>query len=359
VHAPQRSLKKRLGVSARWGFGAERMVAPTVPAAVRARGLHSTTAVAIVALLLVPRFCAGDAAADASVRAAHGEQVVARVGPLALPAGEIESRLARVSAVQRAEWGTSADAIRRGFVNDVVVPQALLLASAEAQSLAVEPPASYAVERARSNATLRALRARVGPAEAVSGDDVRAYYEQNRASFDSPERIGVWRILCSTSEDAHAVLEALKTDASAKAFADLARTHSLDKGTSLRGGDFGLLTDDGVSPEPGLRADPAVMRAVLAVHDGDIVPTPVPEGPNFAVVWRRGSLPARHRTLAELAPAIRDTIWKNRIKDAADQLLANLRAARVRDVNEGILASPDLPADDVVNPHERPDASPR
>jgi peptidyl-prolyl cis-trans isomerase C len=317
----------------------------------------SLTALATTATLLSPGVCAGDAPADASAQVARAEPVVARVGPLTATVGEIEARLARVPAVTRAEWGTTADAVRRGFVNDVVVPQALLLASAEAQSLATEPPASYAIERARSNATLRALRARVGPAAAISADDVRAYYDQHQASFDSPDRIGVWRILCATREDALAVLDALKADASTKAFTDLARIHSLDKGTSLRGGDLGLLTDDGMSPEPGLRADPAVMRAVRAVHDGDIIPSPVPEGTGFAVVWRRGSLPARQRTLAEVAPAIRDAIWKDRIKDAADQLLANLRAARVRDVHEDVLVAADIPADDGPATRERQDAS--
>lgn len=312
---------------------------------------------ALLAVSLSPSLAAGDAGADASAPAARAELAVVKVGPTAITLGEIESRLAVVPAVQRAGWGTTPDAVRRGFVNDVVVPQALLLASAETQGLAAQPPVSYAVERARSNSTLRTLRARVGPADAVSGDDVRAYYEENRANFDSPERIAVWRILCPTGEDAQAVLDALKKDGSTKNFRDLARTHSLDKGTSLRGGDLGLLTDDGASPEPGLRADPAVMRAVLAVHDGDVVGAPVPEGSSFAVVWRRGSLPARHRTLAELAPSIRDAIVKNRLKEAADQLLANLRAAHVRDVNEEILAGAELPADDFTGAHGRPDAS--
>lgn len=320
---------------------------------VLAARFRSPMAVAIVASAFVPRLCAGDAA-DASART---EQVVVRVGRRALTVAAIESGLAGVAAVQRAEWGTTADAVRRRFVNDVVVPHELLLASAEAQSLATQPPSSYAVERALANATLRALRARLGSPDAISGDEVRAYYEQNRASFDSPERIGVWRILCATPEEAQAVLDALKTDASAKAFAELARTHSLDKGTSQRGGDLGMLTDEGVSAEPGLRADPAVMRAVLAVHDGDIVPNPIPEGSNLAVVWRRGSLPARHRTLAELAPSIREAIGKNRIKEAADELLANLRTSRVRDVNEDVLAAADIPIDDLTAPYERADAA--
>ena len=322
------------------------------PPAVRPR--RSPAAIALLAALLVPRLSAGDAA-DAGARA---EQVVARVGPLAITVGVAESRLARIAAVQRAEWGTTADAVRRGFVNEVAVPQALLLASAEAQSLASQPPTSLAIERALANATLRTLRARAGSPDAISADDVRAYYEENRASFDSPERASVWRILCSTLEDAQSVLAALKADPSTKNFTDLARTHSLDKGTAFRGGDLGMLTDEGVSAEPGLRADPAVMHAVLAAHDGDIVASPVPEGPNFAVVWRRGSLPARHPTLAELAPSIRDSIRKNRIQEAADQLLTNLRVAHVRDVNEDALAAADLPADDVTIPRERTDASP-
>jgi peptidyl-prolyl cis-trans isomerase C len=276
-----------------------------------------------------------DGGADDARRAA----IVARVGPLEITVGQVESRLGEMPPFQRAAWGNTPPMIRERFLNEVMVPQTLLSLAANAQGIERQAPASYAIERARSTAAVRAIRARIGSPGAISADDVRVYYEQNRARFESPERYQIWRILYKTREAAQAALRALKSNPTPKAFSEFARNDSQDRGTSLRGGNLGFVTADGTSSEPGLRVDPAVMRAVQAVQDGDLVPAPVEEGPYFAVAWRRGSVASVRQSVDDAAPLIRDTLWKNRVKAETDELLASLRAAKVRDVNESFLES--------------------
>jgi peptidyl-prolyl cis-trans isomerase C len=281
--------------------------------------------------------------------AARRALVVAHVGspPIArdITVGELEDRIRELPPFQRATFGDNPDLVRRAFLMQVLVPEALFSLGGAAQKLAEEPRTARDIDRALSSATLRALRDQIGPASAISIDDVQKYYDENRARYDTPERYQIWRILCPTREEAALVLDQAKKDPTPKTFGDLAREHSLDKGSNLRQGNLGFLTADGASNEPGLRVDPAVVQAARGVHDGELVPAPVPEGERFAVVWRRGTVAANHRTVEEAAAQIRDALWKARMKKETDQLLEKLRAARLRDVDRSLLDTIDLPVD--------------
>jgi peptidyl-prolyl cis-trans isomerase C len=134
------------------------------------------------------------------------------------------------------------------------------------------------------------------------------------------------------------VLDAAKKEATPKEFGELAREHSLDKGSNLRAGNLGFIDPDGTSNEPGLRVDVAIVHAAQGVRDGQLVPAPVPEGESYSVVWRKGTLAATKRPVEQVAAQIRDTLWKTRVKDEADKLIAALRAARVHDLDESQLA---------------------
>jgi peptidyl-prolyl cis-trans isomerase C len=54
-----------------------------------------------------------------------------------------------------------------------------------------------------------------------------------------------------------------------------------------------------------VRFDPVLFAAAARVKDGEMVGEPVKEGDAFAVVWRRGTLPAVRRSVEEEASAIR------------------------------------------------------
>ncbi len=280
-----------------------------------------------VAGVLAARHDSRAADAGANERRLH---VVARFGSRAVSVGELEDRIAGMPPYQRASFGASADEVRRRFLTEVVERDELLALGAESANLAEQPPAAYQIERALSAATVRDVRARIGPAASISMEDVQRYYDENRSRYEAPERYQLWRILCKTRDDAQSVLDATTRDPTPAMFAALARDHSLDKANNLRGGNLGFVAGDGTSREPGLRVDPGVVRAAQKVRDGALVPEPVVEGDYFSVVWRRGTISAVKKTASEVAPQIRDALWKARVKEETDKLVASLRANRLR-----------------------------
>jgi peptidyl-prolyl cis-trans isomerase C len=292
-------------------------------------------------LLLSAATVVGAALVVAPIARADGDAgrrdlVVAHVGPTrTITVGELEDRLAVLPAFQRATFGADAAAVRHAFLEQVLVPEALEALGAEADRLGEALPASRAIERARSQATVRAVRARIGPASAISAADVQKYYDANRGRYDTPERLQIWRILCKTKDEAQAVLDAARKDATPKTFGDLARDHSLDKGSRLRAGNLGFIGPDGMSSEPDVLVDVALVHAAQGVRDGDLVAAPVPEGEYFSVVWRRGTIAATKRTVDQASAQIRDALWKARVKEETDALVASLRKAKLRDLSEG------------------------
>ena len=160
------------------------------------------------------------------------------------------------------------------------------------------------------------VRAQVPPASAITDDDVARYYEANKNLYDTPERVQIWRVLFKTKAEAEQAIVQLKKDASVKAFTELARDKSLDKATAMRAGNLGFVSPDGTSNEAGVKVDPAVVAAARAVKDGELAPQPVPEADAFGVVWRRGTVPANKRPVAEVAPQIRETLYRERMEKA-------------------------------------------
>ncbi|UJF35483.1 peptidylprolyl isomerase [Paenibacillus hexagrammi] len=79
------------------------------------------------------------------------------------------------------------------------------------------------------------LRKILGPQTAVSDDQVKVYYDQNKALIASPEMIRASHILVKTRQDAEAILSQLQAGAD---FAVLAKEKSIDTGTKNSGGDL-------------------------------------------------------------------------------------------------------------------------
>src|SRR6185503_16749965 len=100
------------------------------------------------------------------------------------------------------------------------------------------------------------------------------FYLDNRGRFETPERIAVYRILCATKEQAAGVLADAKQNGSLMRWNELARERSVDKATSLRGGNLGFIAADGSSSEPSVRVDPTLFVSASRVKDGEMVPEP-------------------------------------------------------------------------------------
>lgn len=281
--------------------------------------------------------------------------IVVKLGPKNVTVGELEDRMAQVPAFQLRSFGATPDEVRRKFLDQVVIPDALLAQGAEARHLDRAIPTLYDLDRARAQATLRAVRARVGLATAISLDDVRAYYDANRPRYDAAERYNVWRILCATQGEAQSVLGDAKKDSTLAHWNQLSRDHSIDKATYMRGGNLGFVSLDGVSSEAGLKVEPVLVKAAAAVKDGEFVAEPVAEGSAFAVIWRRGTVGASHRTVEDVKEQIQSTLWRDRVDAATKTLLDALKQKDLKEKNAELLDGIDVtPPDGNVVPRKRP-----
>jgi peptidyl-prolyl cis-trans isomerase C len=309
---------------------------------------RSSFAVALAAAtLFASRTPRADVAPEAgSAAAAHRALVVAHVGPRAIAAGDLEDELARIPRYQLRTFGRTAPEIARAFFEKVFLRDVLLSLGAEDKHLDQDISVEQGLERMLSSATLRAVMADVGGTNRVTADEVQAYYDANRARFDTPGRVNIWRILCRSRDEAQSVLDEAKKDGSVQAFTKLARDHSIDKATYLRAGNLGFIGAGGASSEPGIMVAPAVLLAAQGVKDGELAPAPVPEGASFAVVWRRGTQPAIHRTVDEARAQIQDTIVRQKREAAQKALLDKLRTEKVSQVDESLLGSFDVAIDD-------------
>jgi peptidyl-prolyl cis-trans isomerase C len=285
---------------------------------------------------------------------AAADAVVARVGDKVVTAAEVERRIAQIPPFQLQSFGRTPDEIRRNFVSLVLVRELLLAQGAAAQKLTERADVQDRIRGVLRAALLQRIQAEAAASAPVTDEEVRAYYDANRDKFSAPPMVALWRVLVATREEAEAILAELKKDPSPQRFKDIAREKSLDKATSLRGGDLGFVAPDGSTAEPGLKLSPGLMEAAARVKDGELVPEPVAEGDRFAVLWRRQSRRPVSRSLEQEAPSIRQILAHARAEAQVKQLLERLRAQDVSGHAPELVDQIDITSTGDLQPLRRP-----
>lgn len=170
--------------------------------------------------------------------------------------------------------------------------------------------------------------------------EIDKYLKDHRRDFEKPLRIRIFRILVATQEEAESLIKKLKPNTKVEEFRALAREQSLDRATNERGGDLGFVWPDGSTDVPQVSAEPSLYSAALSLKDGQFSASPIPEGERFAVLWRRGSLPAQplsaeSREVARLriierrgeaqVATLLSQLFKKHVTERDDVLLGKLR----------------------------------
>lgn len=300
----------------------------------------------------------GNFASPALHAQSRDQQIVAKVGPAVITVADVERRLATIPAYQLATFGKTPSEIRRRFVEQVLVPDALFAAGGRARKLDERPEVRAQLKGALRTARLSALRTDTAE-RGIPTEEVRRYYEENKNKFEAPERILVFRILCKTKDDAAQVLTEAKKAGTIERWNELARAHSIDKATAMRGGDLGFLSPDGSSQHQGVKADPALVAAAAKAKDGEILDQPVPEGSGFAVLWRRGSLPAVRRAIENETDSISQVLWRKKLEEARSELLSKLRQDKVRDVTRDLVELLEINPQSEIGLQKRPGVAQR
>ncbi len=285
----------------------------------------------------IPRsFGMGLALFGASASAADVAPVV-RAGPETADAAAVSRAFARVPAFQLVELGATDDARRRAVVEKQLVPEMLAAAEARSRGLDKQPRTLDRIHEAQA----RALEAELGRSTAaqapVTDAEIQAYYEQHRDRFEVPRRVRIWRILVADEELAKKIIAESRGVAGPAKWRNFARESSLDTATKFRDGDLGFVRPDGSTDTPQLRVDPALFAAVDKLADGELAPEPLRVQAGFAVVWRRGSLPAVARSVAQEAGPIRSVLTRQRLEAARRQLLDELRKKHLKALDAQLL----------------------
>ena len=290
-------------------------------------------------LRLLPGFVATlvalAALAQGQKAAADDAQVVAKVGSIAITQADLRARLSRVPRMQLALLGNDDAAIKRAFLEKVMIPEVLFAESAKKRGVTERPDVHARVRDTYRTALLAKIREDVNTG--ITDADVQKYYDDNRSRFEARERIQIWRILVATKEDAVKIIGDAKTTSPDKWMA-LTREKSIDKTTNERGGNLGFIDADGQSNEAGVKVDPLLFAAAKKAKDGEIVQDPIPERGGFAVVWRRGSTPAVARGVEAEGQSIRQQLVRQRTETQAKELVAKLRQDLVKDVEPALTA---------------------
>jgi peptidyl-prolyl cis-trans isomerase C len=276
---------------------------------------------------------------SATVALGAADTVVVRVGETSITTATLERRLAALPAFQLNALGDSPEKIKRSFVDSVLVPELLFGADAERQKLGQRAALRDQLRELLRQAMDRDLRATTLRDTPVSPADIKGYFEENLGRFQTPRRLRLWRILVDNEALAKTIIAAAKGSDGPKRWSALAREHSLDRATHLRDGDLGFVRPDGSTETPTLRVDPALFAAADGLADGQVTKEPIKEGSHFAVVWRRGSVPAVTRTLEQEQSAIRQVLERKRVEQARSDLLDQLRKSNVTLSNESLLES--------------------
>lgn len=297
-----------------------------------------------------------------SARADDKTAVVVSVGDSKLTAADVERRLRTVPAWQLPTLGTTPEEIRKNFVERVLVPELLHAEEARRRKLESDPAVHDRLRELLRQAIENQIRETAASEKNVSDAEIKAYYEQNQHRFHTPRRIKLWRILVGDEALAKKIIAEVRAAGGAqqtKTWTKLAREHSLDKATQLRDGNLGFVHPDGQTEAPRVRVDPALFSAAERVKDGELVPEPVREGDKHAVVWRRGSMEAVHRTLEQEKGPIRQVLRRKKLETAMTELLTRLREQHVRGVSEALLEYIDVDAYGDVGERRRPGIVPR
>lgn len=271
---------------------------------------------------------------------ADSDTALVRVGESTLTSAEVEQRLRALAPFQLKSLGSTPEEVKRKFVQAQVVPELLYVEESKRRKLEEGRNVSDRIRDVLRQALQTDVREKITKEKPVTPDEIKVYYKENAHKFNTPQRIKLWRILVGDEAAATKILSEVSGGGvkSTVLWTKLARDKSLDKATSMRDGDLGFVHPDGKTETPSVRVDPALFTAAQKLKDGQLVPQPVKEGERFAVVWRRGSMPAVTRTLAQEERTIRQILMRNKLRDGLEAVVKQLQKDAAITKNTSLLS---------------------
>ncbi len=242
----------------------------------------------------------------------------------------VVARATELKIVPTAEEIDKAITERRGSLSDADFAKQL-----EARKTTLD---EFRTEVTREVTKAKVIEQEVNGKVNVTDEEVSAYFEKNRASFNVPERqYHLAQIVVSAvptqvnnqqNDDARSPAEAQRKLAmlaerlkAGDSFAALAGNFSEDPASAQNGGDLGLVGQSQVD-----NAAPALKNAVMSMKPGEL--NTITNGPTTTLLALVRRLEPGQRELSD--PEVKDGI-KTALKERRVQLLQGAYLARLRD----------------------------
>lgn len=158
------------------------------------------------------------------------------------------------------------------------------------------------------------IRKLIEPSVKVSDDDVKNYFEANKASYGQPEQVRASHILVATEAEANDILKQLKSGAD---FAKLAKDKSLDTGSKNAGGDLGYFGKGVMVAE--------FEQAAFSLKVGELS-GPVKSQFGYHIIKVTDHKAAKAATLDEKKAEIKEQLVLQKVSELAATWLTDLKA---------------------------------
>ena len=177
-------------------------------------------------------------------------------------------------------------------------------------------------------------------------DRVEAYFREHSDRFQQPESILVWRMLVPTEKQANDFRQQVVDSKKAtETWKRLVREHSVDLATRQRGGSLGFVQADGRTDVPQVRVARVVHETAAQLRDGQLAQAPVKEGDYWALVWRRGTRPAKTISLQQARAEIEQQLVFHQARVSRLRLIERLRGERLQEYTPDLLEAIDYSAE--------------
>ncbi len=230
---------------------------------------------------------------------------------------------------------------------DKMIERKLLLQEAERKGLADDPDIISMVENYRDRfivqKLLSSMKKEVAP---VTEEDIKQYFEENKAQFQTRKQIKARYILLKDEAEAKKVLKKVK--APGADFAALAKKYSQDRGTKNRGGDLGYF-----SPGRMVRQFEDVAFSLEKPGDiSDIVKTPF----GYHIIKLEDKKLAEPKSLEQVKGEIRRRLSSQRQTESQEKFLEEIKSRTRLEINEDLISEEAKPE---VRPKAEPKAEPK
>lgn len=290
---------------------------------------------------------------------ARRSQVLAKVEGVEITVGTVEDYIDQQSPMLRARY-KDPDELKK--LLDNMVRFELLAAEAERRGYGKNKAVVRTVKDSAVQNLVRAeVEEKVTP-QSVSEDEIKAYYESHPEEFNREAQRRVSHILVETEAEAKELIaEVQKADA--RTFIELAKKHSKDLESKMRGGDLGFFPKVPAKTATETTQVPDAVRKVAfeLKNVGDTHPRPIAVEGGFSIVRLTGERPARHTSLKEAEHPIRTKLWREKRQEAMNALVQSLREKEKPQVfaeRADWVKFDDMetkPSGFAPNPHKKPD----